>query len=405
VSVLAHEVAQLLDVVEDDFVAGLATELIAIPGHEDLPQREADVAVYVDQVLRRQGLASELVEVEPGRPNVIARLAGTESGPTLMLNAHLDTVPGYGMDRAYEPRWDAGRLWGRGAVDMKGALACMIGAARALRRSGRRLVGELVLTGVVGEESGSQGAEHLVQHGAHADFAIVGEPTGMRIAVAHKGGMWIEVRLEGRPAHGSVPELGVNAIDHAARFVTAVSTRLRPQLDQRIHPRLGHATVNVGVIRGGDRPPMVPAWCVVQLDRRWLPDETHGGVLDEFRRLLRQLEMEIPDLRWTVEEMPGTSRFIHYYLECPEDTMGLPELRGAIETMTDRAAELVGVQFWTDAALLAHQGCTPAVVCGPGDIAQAHSHEEFVEAEQLSLATRCYLLAAAAFLSGSDASG
>jgi succinyl-diaminopimelate desuccinylase len=393
------EAAELLDQVDDEYVSGLTAELIAIPGHEELPQREADVAVFVDGLLRAEGLGCELVEVEPGRPNVIARLPGVAPGPSLMLNAHLDTVPGYGMPDAYVPRWRDGRLWGRGAADMKGALACMIGALRALRGSGRRLAGEVVLAGVVGEESGSQGTLHLVGGGAHADFAIVGEPTRMRIARAHKGGMWAEVRFEGRAAHGSVPELGVNAVEHAARFVTAVETRLRPRLDQRTHPLLGRATVNTGVIRGGDRPPTVPAWCSVQLDRRWLPGEVHAEVLEEFRDLLRELQAELPDLRWTVNEMPGTATFVHWWLDCPEDASGLPELRAAVEYAQGRTAELVGVQFWTDAALLAHQGATPAVVCGPGDIAQAHGHEEWIEGDQLALATRVYLLAAAAFLS------
>ena len=394
----APDADRLLGLVDDDFVAGLAAELIAIPGHEDLDRREAGVALFLDELLRAEGLAVELAEVEPGRPNVIARLAGTAPGPCLMLNAHIDTVPGYGMPDAYTPRWRDGRLWGRGAADMKGALACMAGALRALRRSGRPLAGEVVLAGVVGEESGSHGTLHLVEAGGRADFAIVGEPTRLRIARAHKGGMWAEVKFEGRAAHGSVPEQGVNAIQHAARFVTAVETRLRPQLDGRTHPLLGRATVNTGVIRGGDRPPTVPSWCSVQLDRRWLPGEDHAGVLEELRDLLRELEADLPELRWTVEEMPGTATFVHWWLDTPEDVAGMPELRAAVEHVQGQAAELTGVQFWTDAALLAHQGATPAVVCGPGDIAQAHGDEEWVEREQLELATRVYLLAAAAFL-------
>jgi succinyl-diaminopimelate desuccinylase len=207
----------LLDLVDDDFVAGLAAELIAVPGHEELDRRETDVACFLDELLRAEGFATELVEIEPGRPNVIARLTGATPGPRLMLNAHLDTVPGYGMADAYTPRWRDGRLWGRGAADMKGALACMVGALRALRASGRPLAGEVLLAGVAGEESGSHGTLHLVSGGTRADFAIVGEPTRLRIARSHKGGMWAEVRFEGRAAHGSVPEQGVNAVEHAAR--------------------------------------------------------------------------------------------------------------------------------------------------------------------------------------------
>jgi acetylornithine deacetylase/succinyl-diaminopimelate desuccinylase len=208
--------------------------------------------------------------------------------------------------------------------------------------------------------------------------------------------MWVEAAFDGRPAHGSTPELGVNAIHHAAAFVAAVEDRLRPRLDRRTHDLLGRATINAGRIAGGDRPPMVAARCAVQYDRRWLPGETHEGVLDELRELLRDLANDIPDLRWTLRELEGTSDFVHHPLDCPPDAPGLAELEAAIAAVGG-PAERFGAQFWSDAALLAHAG-TPAVVCGPGDIAQAHSHDEYVEGEQLRRASRVYLLAAAGFL-------
>jgi succinyl-diaminopimelate desuccinylase len=384
--------------VDDDLVARLAADLVAVQGHEDLPQKERDTALFLHDALGRAGVESELVEIAPDRFNVLARVRGERPGPRLMLNGHLDTVPGYGMLDAYQPRWDGERLIGRGAVDMKGALASMAGALVALQGGGRAFRGELLLAAVAGEEHGSAGTRHLAASGPRADFAIVGEPTMLRIAVAHKGSMWIEVAFEGRSAHGSTPELGVNAIQHASRFVTELDARLRPRLDARTHEQLGRATMNVGRIVGGDRPPMVAERCVVQLDRRWLPGEVHEGVLEEVRALLRDLEAELPELRWTVREMEGTGTFVHHPLECPADAPGLAALDAAVTAVTGTAAKRFGAQFWTDGALLAHDGDTPAVVCGPGDIAQAHSAHEYIERRQLEQATRVYLLAAATLL-------
>jgi len=233
----------------------------------------------------------------------------------------------------------------------------------------------------------------LVAAGIGADFAIVGEPTGLRVGRAHKGAMWAQATFRGVATHGSVPQNGVNAVYHAARYVTAVERDLVPALDRRRHPLLGPATVNVGVIQGGDRPPMVPASCVVQLDRRWLPGERHDEVLGELRAVAERLRAADPRVDVTVEEMAGTAGFVHAPLECPPDDPYL-----ALLCAVTPDPEPVGLQFWTDGALLGAHG-TPAVVCGPGDIAQAHSHDEWVTVEQLHGAAGVYFAIAARMLS------
>lgn len=385
--------------VDDAWVTELAARLIAAPGHEDLPQYERDVAVALRDALAAEGVAVGLVDIGAGRCNVVARV-GRADGRRMMLTGHLDTVPGYGMADPFVPAIDGGRLRGRGAVDMKGALACMAGALVALHRAAGPLTGEVLFAAVAGEEKGSAGTRHLAAAGPRADFAIVGEPTRLDVVVAHKGAMWVEVEFTGRAAHGSRPELGVNAVSAAARFVAEVEHRLRPQLDRRTHPLLGRATVNVGVIAGGDRPPMVPARCVVQLDRRWLPAEQHAAVLDELDGAARAVAAGDPELCWAVREMAGTSGFVHHPLDCPPDAPGLAELEAAVADVTGAPARRCGAAFWTDAALLSREGGVPSVVCGPGDIAQAHADDEFVELEQLAAATRVYLRAAERFLSG-----
>jgi acetylornithine deacetylase/succinyl-diaminopimelate desuccinylase len=376
-----------------DAVVAEAARLIAVEGHQDHPGEERAVADHLAGRLRGCGAEIELQPVAEGRVNVLARVRGDRPGPVLMFNAHLDTVPPYDMPDALTPRVADGRLWGRGAADMKGALAAMIAVVERLAAPDVTFAGELLLTGVAGEENGSPGTRALVEAGVRADFAVVGEPTLLRVGRAHKGAMWAEATFRGVATHGSVPHLGVNAIHHAARFVTAVERDLVPALDRRRHRLLGPATVNVGVVAGGDRPPMVPASCVVQLDRRWLPGERHDEVLAELRAVADRLREADPRVDATVTEMPGTATFVHAPLDCPADH---PYLRMLCAAAPD--PEPVGLQFWTDAALLAASG-TPAAVCGPGDIAQAHSLAEWVAVDQLGDAARVYFAMAARMLS------
>lgn len=380
----------------------LAMQLIEIEGHQDLPQQERAVAEFVAEQLSdrlpRDRSEVSLHEVGSDGYNVSAVLRGDRPGPTLLLNAHLDTVPGYGMPDAFRPCLRNDRLYGRGAVDMKGALAAMMACLEEL--AGRSFAGHLALVAVAGEESGSIGMQAFSRRATRADFAIVGEPTSMRIARAHKGAMWIEAVFKGVATHGSVPDEGVNAAYHAARFITAVETELAPLLSRRRHPLLGPATVSVGVVRGGDRPPMVPASCSVQLDRRWLPGETHEDVLEEVRAVVARIRREDENVQAVVREMEGTSAFVHAPLECPAEHPALPLLADVVAEWTGDRHEPVGVDFWTDGALLASRTGTPTVVCGPGDIAQAHSLEEWVAVDQLRTAVEVYVDFADRFLRG-----
>lgn len=382
-------------------VVDLACRLIEVEGHQDHPAGERPtaefVAAHLHERLPGRSFDVELQQVEEDRANVVAVLRGDRPGPSLMFNAHLDTVPAYGMADAYRPQVRDGRLYGRGAVDMKGALAAMLRSMEILSAPDVSFAGELLVTAVAGEESGSAGMLALTEAGVGADFAVVGEPTSMQVARAHKGAMWIEVEFEGVATHGSVPHQGVNAVVHAAEFITAVERDLVPALSRRRHPLLGSATISVGAVAGGDRPPMVPARCVVQLDRRWLPGERHGDALEELREVVAGLRARDARVNGTVREMAGTAGFPHAPLDCP-DVLGVEMLCDIVSARSGHAVEPVGVQFWTDGALLAAETGTPTVVCGPGSIAQAHSLDEWVSLEQLALAAESYLALTACYL-------
>ena len=395
-----------------DEVLKLAQDLIAIESHGGAPGREAKIGRYLVGWFRDRGVDAELQPVEGGRANVVARIPGGD-GPSLLLNGHLDTVPAGDMPDAFTPRIENGTLWGRGACDMKGAIAAMcctlaaiatgeasvlakIDPEPARERRCTSLAGDLLFVGTVDEESGSLGAKALIDAGIAADYAIVGEPTSLRVAVAHKGSCFVRVSLTGRGAHGSCPEQGVNAASYAARIVTAVENELRPRLARRMHPLLGPSTVSVGGIRGGTQPNIVPEQCEIEIDRRYLPGE--ASPVPEICEIASAICDGIEGLSYEVVEMPMTSRVPHVPLGTPP---GSRLTRAAMRACRQAGlpAEPVGVSYWSDGGHLAANGIE-TIVLGPGDIANAHGPREHVAIGELPIVTELYRRIAVGLLSG-----
>ncbi len=367
-------------------VVDLAAELVSIPSYE----REEELARFLARRLRAIGFEVSLEEVEPGRPNLIAHLPG--KGKTLMFCGHMDTVPPDSPDQL-RPRVEGGRLYGRGACDMKGALAAMVCALEALTREGP--AGPLLFLATVGEETGFLGMRRfMARHRDRIAGCIVGEPTSLEVGIAHKGGAWIELTTIGRPAHGSTPERGVNAVYYMALLVRAIQEELAAALRERPHPLLGPGTVNVGLIRGGTRPNVVPARCTIQVDRRLLPGETPEGATEELRALVGNLKREHPEL---AVEM----RLVQSYppLEVGTDEPVVRAVIGACRAVRGKEPELVGLSYGTDGAL-SRAGGIPTVICGPGSATQAHTEGESVDVAELVAATHIYVEAASRFLEG-----
>lgn len=372
----------------EERVLELASELVSIPSYE----REEEVARFLARRLRAIGFEVALEEVEPGRPNLIARLPGV--GRTLMFCGHMDTVPPDSPDQL-RPRVEGGRLYGRGACDMKGALAAMVCALEDLAEGGR--AGGLVFLATVGEETGFLGMRYFMAH--YRDRiagCIVGEPTSLEVGVAHKGGAWIELTTIGRPAHGSTPERGVNAVYHMALVVRAIQEELAAALRERTHPLLGPGTVNVGLIRGGTRPNVVPARCTIQVDRRLLPGETPEGAMEELTVLVENLTREYPELAVEMRLMQS-----YPPLEVGADEAIVRAVIGACRAVRGREPEIVGLSYGTDGAL-SQAGGIPTVICGPGSAAQAHTEGEFVDVAELIAAAHIYREAARGFLGGTE---
>ena len=337
----------------------LLSELVAIESvNPDLVPGgagEAEIAAFVARWLERAGLEVAVEEARPARPNVVARARGTGNGRWLLLNAHMDTVGLAGMEQPLEPRVEGDRLYGRGAYDMKASLAgiMLVGAAA----TDRALAGDVVVTAVSDEELGSVGTEALAASHS-ADAAVVAEPTELRVAVAHKGFAGFEIETHGRAAHGSRPDLGVDAIRKMAPILDRLDELDGDLQRRRPHPLLGTGSLHASLIEGGQELSTYPERCVVTGERRTIPGET----VEQVERELRDAAGGDADVRMLIAREP-------FEVDKDEEIVRLVSERSG--------AEVCGVPFWADSAILAAAGI-PTVLFGPvGE--GAHADVEWVD--------------------------
>jgi len=363
----------------------LARELIALPSVNPafLPKNDPDageirVSDFLAATAAKAGLEVDLQEVLPGRRNVLARL--TPPGKIkqrILLAPHTDTVTVVSPGQ-FTPSLLHGRIYGRGACDTKGSVAAMLGALIALARNGARpATTEIVFAGVVDEENAQAGSRALAASGFKADLAIVGEPTCLSVVTAHKGSLWLRFETQGKAAHGSCPHLGRNAVHEMARVVDFLQTDYARLLTRRRHPLLGSATVSVGSIQGGTQPNIVPAQCIARVDRRTLPGETESSVRRELLALFRRHKLRA-SIR---DEKPSVCVAL-------ETNAKLPLVSKFLQTAGQKGP--LGANYFCDAAVLGGAGI-PSIVFGPGDIAQAHTADEWISIKSLQAATACLL--------------
>jgi acetylornithine deacetylase/succinyl-diaminopimelate desuccinylase family protein len=354
----------------------LLAELIALPSVNPafLPPRhphagEKRVADFLAAIAAKAGLEIELQKVLPGRSNLIARLLPRNKiKQTILLAPHLDTVGADGTK--FIPQRKNGRLYGRGACDTKGSVAAMLSALCELADSkSRPLETEIIFVGLIDEEHAQAGSRALVKSKFKADLAIVGEFTNLQVVTAHKGSLWLELETRGQAAHGATPQLGKNAIHEMARIVDLLETDYAAKLRKRKHPLLGTATVNVGVISGGTQANIVPDRCTITVDRRTLPGETEASVKNEIRKFLRakNLSTHMADKK----SAPAVPL---------ETNHKLPLVQKFLKSIGQ--SKPLGVHFFCDAAVLSAGGI-PSVVFGPGDVAQAHTADEWISLAEL----------------------
>jgi succinyl-diaminopimelate desuccinylase len=401
--------------VADEAVA-FASELVRIPTVNPPGDAYADAAQAIGDRLARGGFTVSVLPAEGRpehtprypRPNVLGVLEGYAPGPCLHLNGHFDVVPagdGWSVDPFAGVVRD-GRLYGRGACDMKAGIAAAVYAAEAVRRAGVRLRGRLEISGTVDEESGGfAGVAWLCERGyiarGRTDYVIIPEPFGVdRVCVGHRGVWWFEVTTHGRTAHGSMPFLGVSAIDQMAPVLEAVRLELKPALEARetrmpvVPPGSRRATLNVNAVSGGQageavQTPCVADRCTAVFDRRFLPEEGLESARREMHELLERVRARVPELRYELAD-----RMVVHPVEAPEGSPLVVHLSRAIREVTGREASLVASPGSYDHKHVARiAGVEQCVAYGPGRLELAHQPDEYCDVADIAQATRVLALA------------
>jgi len=341
---------------------------------------ERAIAEYTANVFDRLGLDVRRHEPEPGRISVVGLWKGRGGGRSLMLNAHYDTVGVDGMEEPFSGETRQGRLFGRGAYDMKGSLAACMGAVEALRRDGHHPAGDLLIAAVADEEHSSLGTQDLVKRYA-VDGAIVTEPTSLRLCLAHKGFVWLDVTTFGRAAHGSRPDLGIDANARMGRVLTAIEALNARLAEGRKHPLLGPGSMHAALLRGGTGLSTYSAECRLSIERRTVPGESEDGVRGEIQSVLDSLARADPSFTASLEVLLSRPPF-----EARPGSPLVNALRDAAHQVLGHEPEPVGETPWMDSALLAEAG-VDTVVMGPHGTG-AHAAVEWVDLESVEALAR-----------------
>ncbi len=378
-------------------VIGILSDLVQInsinPSLSPEGMGEVEIGAYVADTLSSIGLDVTTYTLAPGRMNVVgvlkSHLKDRHKGRSLLLNAHMDTVGVEGMQGdPFGAEIQDGKLYGRGAQDMKGSLAAMITSAQALRNSGVELGGDLLVTAVADEEYASMGTEDLVRH-VTTDGAIVTEPTNLTICRAHRGFVWYDVETFGRAAHGSRFNEGVDANMRMGRFLSRLEELEQALRKRKPHPLAGPPSLHAAHLKGGGEISIYAAHCLLQIERRTSPGETIKGATEELQGILDALIREDPSYKASL-----TTKFSREPFEVQRGTRIVQLLEKAYTRRIGGKPRHTGQTFWTDAALLSEAGIETVLI---GPIGEGlHSAEEWVDLE--SVLDLAYILAETAIL-------
>jgi len=368
----------------------LLRDMIAIPSVNPMATNsgapvERAMGNFIETILTRAGIDCERQRVAEGRDNVIGIVPANSSGPAagVMLNSHMDTVPIDNMlISPFDPIIKDDCIYGRGSCDAKASLAAMLTAVIKYAQQSDRPA-TVVFAAMADEEFSFSGSWKLIEKQWPVSACVVGEPTRLRRVIAHKGLVRWRINVKGLSAHGATPELGRNAVYDAARVVLALQEFARNLGAYEPHHLLGHTTLNVGRITGGQSVNIVPDRCVLEAEMRLLPNADGKHWLKECLEFVRARVG--PEVQLTFAE----PYLLDPAMETPAAALIVTSLGDARQREFADPGALEGANYGTDGSKLARAGIQ-TVICGPGDIAQAHTDSEFVEIEQVELAARVY---------------
>ncbi|MGD1153193.1 MAG: M20 family metallopeptidase [Syntrophales bacterium] len=388
------DIRKLVDSIQQTEVVGLCQELIRIVSVNP-PGDEIRIAEYVGGILSKAGLEVEIIRHSPARASLLAVLKSSRQIAPLLYSAHFDTVP-LGVEKWSHEPFDAvisdGRIWGRGAADMKGGMAALIVAATELARSGLPLRGDLILALTAGEEVDSLGATAIASRSqlGPVQAVIIPEPSDNDIYIAEKGALWLELSTHGKTAHGAMPELGENAV---LMMVDLIRELQKLQIPFKEHPMLGGFSMSVNTIQGGMKTNVVPDNCVVTVDMRTVPGQRHEAIVEWVKGMIAELSRRNPSFRASVkvtnDRLP---------VEASPDEPAVRLFVDIVEELLGDRPTPKGVRYYTDATALVPAFKAPMIICGPGDPKLAHQPNENIVIEKLVQAVKIYTLTAGRFL-------
>jgi acetylornithine deacetylase len=345
---------------------------------------EAEVSNYIEHFFSEFNPQIERQEVFPGRENIICFFPGKDSKKILLFEAHMDTVsiPNHARSNLV-PTVEGKKMYGRGACDTKGSLAAMICAIKSVIEEHGELPISVYFVGAVDEEYRAKGIYNFIKKGITADGAVVGEPTGLDIVIAHKGVYRFQLNTMGKSVQSSAPHNGINAIYKMMDILHIIREDLPISYKGKGNSLVGDPTVSVGIIHGGNEVNTVPNFCSITIDRRVVPGETLKDVETEFQQVLDKAKSNDPEFSGSIENA---------FFDPPLATDAQTHIVSVIKKIcisVKNKGQIVGVPYGSDASKLAQLGI-PTIVLGPGDISQAHTAEEYVDLEELEQAEEIY---------------
>lgn len=336
---------------------------------------EEEIGQFISEELSLLGIQHEVDTIAEKRVNVTATIPGSGSGRSLILNAHMDTVGTAGMDAPFSGELKNGNLYGRGSYDMKASIAAILCAAKTLIDEGQKLGGDLILSFVADEEYESIGAKQFVEK-YRADAAIVTEPTDLQICLAHRGFGVFKITTHGKTAHGGKHRLGVDA-NTGMGLLVAELHKYGKKLPQELkHPLCGEASMHIPLIEGGNSLFIYSNRCTAHLERRTLPGETEQSVMDELKRIIKNLEKTEPDFKASIEPLIWRDPY-----EIDPDRLIVKHVESASDTVLKKPSNFIGHTWWEDSAIFGKAGID-TVILGPAG-GGIHEAEEWVELESV----------------------
>ncbi|MCL5111006.1 MAG: M20 family metallopeptidase [Chloroflexi bacterium] len=379
--------ADPLSYIREDEALAILLALVRAGGVNP-PGETANVIRELAEHLDADGIPYEVLPARPRVDSLVATLAGQRPGKTLLLNGHVDVVPP-GANWTMDPFvgvFRDGRVYGRGACDMKAGVAAMLLAQLALRRAGAPFAGHLVFTAVADEETGGElGTRFLLQRGLKADYAVIGEPSNLRVELGNRGLAWFRIAVRGKAGHPGRPATGVNAVAYAGKLVSAIADMKfsgRNELFEVPTP-----SITVTMIQGGVKANVIPDDCVVTCDRRLLPGETTGGALAELESVIADLPQ--PGITATVSTLHAMEAYV-----VSQDEPVVRALAGAHARVLGAPPQYGAKGGGTDGSFLYHEGGIPTVLYGPGNVELAHTADEYVDLAGVVAAAKVYTLLA-----------